>query len=504
MSKRLKPNSTSSFLPTTSQTRTDPLVHKTNARGRTHDWVESDSDSNHDSNHDSNQTTGNSVHPRNKNKSEEDIHGEKQYVGESPDERKVRLAKEYLNSLEMQLKEGKVAKKSKRYDQNDADITNQDSFFKAVGAESEEESDNENGKMTTSQQIEKILKSDIQKQSGRMAKVSLKNFGKEESVKVIYRLENPVTSIALSSNSAIVCSGSKDGNIVAFDVETQKKLHTFKGVMQSRAVRGPNKQKFSGADKTCGHVGNVLAIALNEDGNLVASGGEDKVVRLWDLRTNTQIKALLGHRDKVSAVAFGQSNTLYSGGFDRTIKVWDAAQQAYVESLFGHQAPIHSLDNLNEKFLSCSADKTCRIWKIAEEKHLVYNAGHTSAVDACKIITQQSFISGGQDGYVSLWSTAKKKPVAKVVAHNGAWITSVGAVPYSDILASGSSDGFLRLWDNQLNPVHQVPIAGFLNSIAFSTQSELIFVGVGQEHRFGRWERHAAARNGVHLVRFRK
>ena len=41
---------------------------------------------------------------------------------------------------------------------------------------------------------------------------------------------------------------------------------------------------------------------------------------------------------------------------------------------------------------------------------------------------------------------------------------------------------------------------GFINSLAFTNSGRLLAIGVGQEHRLGRWERLTAARNAVHVV----
>ena len=70
---------------------------------------------------------------------------------------------------------------------------------------------------------------------------------------------------------------------------------------------------------------------------------------------------LTGHRDAVSCVTFGLSNTLFSAGYDRTIKVWDSSQASYIESFFGHQVQLILL-TASDKFLACAGDKTCRIW----------------------------------------------------------------------------------------------------------------------------------------------
>jgi ribosomal RNA-processing protein 9 len=167
-----------------------------------------------------------------------------------------------------------------------------------------------------------------------------------------------------------------------------------------------------------------------------------------------------------------------------------------------HQESMFSIDCwTKDRPISASADRTIRVWKIAEDSHLVFR-GHKSSADVVKILTNETFISGGADGNLFLWKETQKKPIAIVKAahgfegddrlqlHNARWISSVSCVKMSDLAASGSNDGYLRLWnvnaDNyEMSPVGALPCDGFINDIAMSHR--LVVAGTGAEHRMGRW-----------------
>ena len=72
------------------------------------------------------------------------------------------------------------------------------------------------------------------------------------------------------------------------DVESGKRVVTRGG----RAKKGM-------AEKD-GHTGHILSVSVASDGNLVATAGRDKNIRIWDVRTRECVKVFTGHRDIVT------------------------------------------------------------------------------------------------------------------------------------------------------------------------------------------------------------
>lgn len=340
-----------------------------------------------------------------------------------------------------------------------------------------------------------------------------------EVTKVTKGHQGATTCVAVSPDSQFAVTGSKDGTIVKWDLETLKKVYTI----HSRPKKQKTTQKAASTlissvpikiiDENRNakeqHAGGILSVAVSFDGKYLATGGEDRSIIIRELQNGAFVSKLQGHRGGVTGLCFVEGvNNLYSCSLDRTVKIWSMQEMTYVDTLFGHQSEALSISLLSaakERCVTAGRDQSVRVWKVSEEKQLLFKSGMGN-IDSVVALSDDMFVTGADSGVLCVYNSNKKKAVSTIQTHTTGplpWVTAVGAIFRSDLCASGGSDGFIRLWKveksgAEVTEVASIPLEGCVNGISFAGNK--LVVAVGQEHRLGRWDRIPKVRNGIAVI----
>jgi WD40 repeat protein len=120
--------------------------------------------------------------------------------------------------------------------------------------------------------------------------------------------------------------------------------HNFKREEQNWITIKPTiGDKWSACLQTLeGHSDSVNSVAFSHDSTRLASGSNDRTIRIWDAGSGERLQTLEGHSDSVNSVAFSHDSTrLASGSIDRTIRIWDAGSGDCMQILSVNRAPLN-------------------------------------------------------------------------------------------------------------------------------------------------------------------
>lgn len=112
------------------------------------------------------------------------------------------------------------------------------------------------------------------------------------------------------------------------------------------------------------HSGSIRCIKIHPSGNLFATGGDDKVIRIWNYTTKKVINVLKGHSDYIRSIDFHPTQPwIVSGSDDCTIKVWNFYTGELLTSSVGHHHYVMAVRFIDgTHIITGSLDHTINLW----------------------------------------------------------------------------------------------------------------------------------------------
>ncbi|CAL8105092.1 unnamed protein product [Orchesella dallaii] len=242
------------------------------------------------------------------------------------------------------------------------------------------------------------------------------------------------------------------------------------------------------------HRGSIYCLGWSPDGNLLATGSNDKTVKLvrfeelsrHDKLTHSSEVELTMHDGTIRDICFiedlsNKSSLLVSGGAgDCKIYVTDCMTATPFQSLSGHSAPVLSLSNWGgAMFASGSQDKTVRLWDLRTRGCVsvvspLTNPSSTTIKSpvgsVCVDPTGRLLISGHEDSAISLYDIRGARQIQVIKPHDGE-VRSVRFSPNAFYLLSTGYDHRIMLTDLQGD------LTQTINSVTVATHDDKVISG---------------------------
>lgn len=275
--------------------------------------------------------------------------------------------------------------------------------------------------------------------------------------------------------------------VVLFMLAVEVQAQTFMEAVKEVRLR----EEIQGEADNYRSVPIVKSMGLEKKGKWIAVGGDDHVVRLWNVSAERFTAELLGHKELVCSLAFSpdslrlasvgqdgqilfwdtQKNKLVHTlnesvrgtrqiafkpdgtqfalcGFDQTIRIYDASTYKLSATLQSHSTNNESLAYSNDGSMLAVGGRTgvVRIWRTSDLKHLIDIEGDSRRVHALAFSPDDSLVAvGGEGPFVMLWNPQSGKLVRAFSERPGKTFSL--AFCDKETLASGESDNMVRLWD---------------------------------------------------------
>jgi WD repeat-containing protein 48 len=102
------------------------------------------------------------------------------------------------------------------------------------------------------------------------------------------------------------------------------------------------KLEIEVGDEEKSEKGSVYALSVSR--TIVASGGPESIVRLWDPKSGKRITKFVGHTDNIRDILINESgDTIMTASSDQTIKVWSVTAGRCMHTLTMHNDSVWSL-----------------------------------------------------------------------------------------------------------------------------------------------------------------
>ena len=196
----------------------------------------------------------------------------------------------------------------------------------------------------------------------------------------------------------------------------------------------------------------VKYLDVEQHGRLLAVGGDDHVVRLWNVSEQKFVSQLRGHRESILGVTFSpDAARLATVAQDGQVRFWNVQDGRFLRSI---NEPVRGTRRIvfqpdGSRFAVCGFDNNVRIYDSATYQLVATLPTHDTNNEAIAYSANGSLlVAGGRTGVVRIWRTSDNKHLTDIEG-DGRRVRAIAFSPDSSMLATGGEGPFIMLWNPQ-------------------------------------------------------
>ena len=268
-----------------------------------------------------------------------------------------------------------------------------------------------------------------------------------------------VCSVAFHPDGHAVLTGSYDGTVQLWDVQSNERLGATIPVTKPPAY----------------------AARISPDGSKILTGSSEGTAQLWNSESGQLLGELIGHTNEVYAAAFSPDGRLVAtGSHDNTAQLWDAETRQPMGQPMRHGGLVMSVAFSPDRhvLLTGSADRSVRLWNISDSRDRILR--HQGDIYHMVFSPDgRTVLTGGEDNTARLWDAHTARPLGKPLTHD-APVRAVAITSDGSTLVTASAEHVL-FWSAHSGDSIGEPwnFGAEVRSIGFSEDGKVLLIHCG-------------------------
>ena len=232
------------------------------------------------------------------------------------------------------------------------------------------------------------------------------------------------------------------------------------------------------------HKGRINVLIRLKDGK-IASGGQDKLIKVWDINSKESLMTLEGHTSMIWALNEVAGNKLISGGSDKRALIWDMNEKKLDFELYKDQEITVVLQLKTGKVLICSENNLCLF--DLDSKQKLASIEVKTGIWAIRELKDGTVAIGQGNGDISILEVDNDIKIKFVLKGHKRAINSIIQLDNYKVVTSGDENNMI-LWDLK-DPEAKFFIEGHTNKVSgLAHIGGNKFVSVSQDKTLKVWE----------------
>lgn len=241
----------------------------------------------------------------------------------------------------------------------------------------------------------------------------------------------------------ISLQGLRDINASALALGgAEREISTLEAKLAGAAMLGRMQVRLKG------HSDTVHQARFSPDGQRIATGSEDKSIRIWDAKTGKELRKLMGHSGPVVDVNFSPDGTkLVSASSDSTARVWDIEKGTEILQMdvSGWVLSV-AFSSDGRRIVTASGDNFVRVWDAGSGRQIMQTPQHTANISNAVFSPDGSkVLMASHDKTATMWDAATG--AAGITLRGQVALIRVAFSPDGRFVVAACDDGAAQIWN---------------------------------------------------------